>query len=290
MQSVYLVSAMRSAIGTFGGALKDVAPSELGAKVAKAAVASAGIDSSAVEFSIFGQVISTDAKDPYLARVVALDSGLSQATPAITVNRLCGSGMQAVIQGANLIQLGEVDVVLAGGAECMSRAPHQTQDVRWGRKMGQIRMSDMLEEGLKDPFHAYLMGVTAENVARAYQVDRPTQDALALESHRRASKAIREGRFAEQIVPIDVVSRRATRTFAEDEHVRHDAEPNDLEKLRAVFDSEGTVTAGNSSGINDGAAAVVLASERAVRTHGRARRPDGADWQDGGRPGGGPAD
>jgi len=268
MQTVYLAAAKRSAIGTFGGALKGISPSSLGTTVSKAVIASVDLDPAALEFAIFGQVIITDSKDPYLSRVIALDAGLPISTPAVSLNRLCGSGMQAIIQGANLIQLGEVDMVLAGGAEVMSRAPHSTQDMRWGQKMGQLHMRDMLEETLKDPFQGMLMGVTAENIAKKYGIGRDAQDAFALQSHQRAERAIQEGRFVSQIAPVEVVSRRQTRSFDTDEHVRLNAQIEDFQKLRAVFEKDGTVTAGNASGINDGACAVVLASEQALKTHG----------------------
>lgn len=267
MKSVYLATARRSAIGTFGGSLAGVTPTDLGATVARAALDSIDIDPTAIGYSVFGIVMPTDPKDGYLSRVIALNAGLPVSVPAVTVNRLCGSGMQAIIQAAHLIQLGEAEVVLAGGSEVMSRVPHQTQDIRWGTRMGEPRFRDMLEEGLKDPFHEYLMGVTAENVAEKYKVDRDTQDAYALQSHRRAQSAIEEGRFKGQIVPIEVKQRRKTVAFEQDEHVRFDAKLEDFQKLRSVFKTEGSVTAGNASGINDGAAAVVLASEDAIKTH-----------------------
>jgi acetyl-CoA C-acetyltransferase len=267
MKNVYLATARRSAVGSFGGSLSGLAPTELGATIAKATIEAIDLDPAAIGYSIFGQVMPTDAKDAYLSRVIALNAGLPVSVPAVTVNRLCGSGMQSVIQAVQQVQLGEAEIVLAGGAEVMSRVPHQTQDIRWGTRMGNPQMVDMLLEGLKDPFHSYAMGVTAENVAEEYDVDRDTQDAYALQSHQRASTAIREGRFADQIIPVEVTQRRKTITFAEDEHVRHDAQLDDFAKLRAVFKKDGTVTAGNASGINDGAAALVVVSEQALKDH-----------------------
>jgi acetyl-CoA C-acetyltransferase len=267
MKNVYLATARRSAVGSFGGSLSGLAPTELGATIAKATIEAIDLDPAAIGYSIFGQVMPTDAKDAYLSRVIALNAGLPVSVPAVTVNRLCGSGMQSVIQAVQQVQLGEAEIVLAGGAEVMSRVPHQTQDIRWGTRMGNPQMVDMLLEGLKDPFHSYAMGVTAENVAEEYDVDRDTQDAYALQSHQRASTAIREGRFADQIIPVEVMQRRKTITFAEDEHVRHDAQLDDFAKLRAVFKKDGTVTAGNASGINDGAAALVVVSEQALKDH-----------------------
>lgn len=267
MKNVYLATARRSAVGSFGGSLSGLAPTELGATIAKATIEAIDLDPAAIGYSIFGQVMPTDAKDAYLSRVIALNAGLPVSVPAVTVNRLCGSGMQSVIQAVQQVQLGEAEIVLAGGAEVMSRVPHQTQDIRWGTRMGNPQMVDMLLEGLKDPFHSYAMGVTAENVAEEFNVDRDTQDAYALQSHQRASTAIREGRFADQIIPVEVTQRRKTITFAEDEHVRHDAQLDDFAKLRAVFKKDGTVTAGNASGINDGAAALVVVSEQGLKDH-----------------------
>ncbi|CUH84783.1 beta-ketothiolase BktB [Thalassovita mediterranea] len=267
MKNVYLATARRSAVGSFGGSLSGLAPTELGATIAKATIEAIDLDPAAIGYSIFGQVMPTDAKDAYLSRVIALNAGLPVSVPAVTVNRLCGSGMQSVIQAVQQVQLGEAEIVLAGGAEVMSRVPHQTQDIRWGTRMGNPQMVDMLLEGLKDPFHSYAMGVTAENVAEEYDVDRDTQDAYALQSHQRASTAIREGRFADQIIPVEVTQRRKTITFAEDEHVRHDAQLDDFAKLRTVFKKDGTVTAGNASGINDGAAALVVVSEQGLKDH-----------------------
>lgn len=268
MTDVFLVSAMRTAIGTFGGALKDIPPAELGVATAKAAIAQAGIPVDAIGHAVYGQVLPSEPADAYLARVIAVKAGVPVETPAFTVNRLCGSGLQAIVSAAQALKLGDCEVALAGGAESMSRTPFQLPTHRWGRKLGDATLVDGLNEGLKDPFDKVLMGSTAENVAERHQVDRARQDALALESHRRAARAIAEGRFDGQIVPV-MVGRRGRQTeFRVDEHVRAEVGADDLAALRPVFKADGTVTAGNASGINDGAASVVLATGDAVRRHG----------------------
>ncbi|MEE3623690.1 beta-ketothiolase BktB [Nitrospirillum sp. BR 11752] len=265
MTEVYIVSGVRTAIGDFGGALKDLTPGDLAAKVARAALDRAGVANEAVGHVVFGQVIPTEPRDAYLARVAGIGAGLPVEVPALTVNRLCGSGLQAVVSAAQGILLGECDLAVAGGAESMSRAPYLLPDARWGSKMGDARVVDALNGTLSDPFDRSLMGVTAENVAERYGISRDEQDALALESHRRAARAQAEGRFTAQILPVEVTVKRQTVSFATDEHVRPDLTAGDLAKLRTVFRKDGTVTAGNASGINDGAAAVVLASGEAVR-------------------------
>ncbi|SEF78336.1 acetyl-CoA C-acyltransferase family protein [Bosea lathyri] len=269
MTEVFILAAQRTAIGTFGGALKDIAPAELASTVVKAAMERSGIASQQVQHVAWGQVIQTEPRDAYIARVAAVNGGIPVETPAFTVNRLCGSGLQAVISAAQTILLGDADVALSGGSESMSRAPFLSPSMRWGVKMGDAPMVDMLDGALRDPFGRILMGVTAENVAARYNVDREAQDALAVESHRRASHAIREGRFKEQIVGIEIKTRSGPVSFVEDEHVRHDVKASDLAGLRTIFRKDGgSVTAGNASGINDGAAAIVLAGEEAVRRNG----------------------
>ncbi|TWB46064.1 beta-ketothiolase BktB [Nitrospirillum pindoramense] len=270
MTEVYIVSGVRTAIGDFGGALKDLTPGDLAAKVARAALDRAGVANEAVGHVVFGQVIPTEPRDAYLARVAGIGAGLPVEVPALTVNRLCGSGLQAVVSAAQGILLGDCDLAVAGGAESMSRAPYLLPDARWGSKMGDARVVDALNGTLSDPFDRSLMGVTAENVAERYGISRDEQDALALESHRRAARAQAEGRFTEQILPVEVTVKRQTVSFATDEHVRPDLTAADLAKLRTVFRKDGTVTAGNASGINDGAAALVLASGEAVRRLGLA--------------------
>ena len=268
-REVVIVSAVRTAVGTFGGSLKDHAPTQLGAMVVREAVARASLGAGDVQHVVFGHVINTEPRDMYLARVAALDGGLSQDVPAMTLNRLCGSGLQAIVSAAQAILLGDADVALAGGAEVMSRAPYSMPAARWGARMGDARVLDMMTGALHDPFHNIHMGVTAENVAKKWGISREDQDALAVESHRRASVATREGRFASQILPIELKSRKGTVSFAADEHVRHDATLDDMRKLKPVFVKEdGTVTPGNASGINDAAAALVMMERRAAEARG----------------------
>jgi acetyl-CoA C-acetyltransferase len=268
MTEVYIVAGVRTAIGAFGGALKDVSPSQLVVSVTREAVQRSGVAPDAIGLSVFGQVVHTEPRDMYISRIAVIEGGLSEETPATTVNRLCGSGLQAILTAANAIKLGEADIAVAGGVENMSRAPYQLPAARWGQKMGDVGAVDSLLGALNDPFHRIHMGVTAENLATSHQITREQQDALALESHRRASRAIREGRFKDQILGIETKTRKGPATFDTDEHVRHDAKAEDFAALKAVFKKEGgTVTAGNASGINDAAAAVILASEAAVKAH-----------------------
>jgi len=269
MTDVFVTSGLRSAIGTYGGALKDIPPTELGAKLVSGAISRSGFAPDQVQYVVWGQVIQTEPKDAYVARVASINGGVPIHAPAMTVNRLCGSGLQAVVSAAQAILLGDVDVAIGGGSESMSRAPYLSPSMRWGARMGDSSMVDVLDGALRDPFSNMLMGVTAENVAERYQVSRATQDVLALESHRRASHAIREGRFKDQILPIEVKTRKGPAYFEEDEHVRHDVTLADLEKLRPFFKKDGgSVTAGNASGLNDGAAAVVLASGASIKRSG----------------------
>jgi acetyl-CoA C-acetyltransferase len=269
MNEVFVVSGVRTAIGTFGGSLKSVPPTELAAKVTAEALRRSGVPAADVGHVVFGQVMHTGPRDMYISRVAAIEAGLPVETPALTVNRLCGSGLQAVVSAAQSIRLGDCDVAIAGGAESMSMAPFHAPSVRWGIKMGNAPLIDVLDGALNDPFNRVLMGVTAENVAARHNISRDDQDALALESHRRASHAIRSGHFKDQILGIEVKGRKGPTVFDTDEHVRHDAVMEDFRTLRPVFKRDGgSVTAGNSSGINDGAAAVVLAGEAAVKRHG----------------------
>lgn len=258
-KEVVVVSGVRTAIGDFGGSLKDFAPTELGAKVVREVLSRANVPGDDVGHVVFGNVVHTEPKDMYIARVAAIDGGVAQHTPALTVNRLCGSGLQAIVTAAQSIMLGDADVAIGGGAENMSRAPYSVPAARFGQRMGDAKLVDMMLGALHDPFQTIHMGVTAENVARKYGITRDEQDALALESHRRAARAIAEGRFRDQILPIAVRTKKGEVAFDTDEHVRHDASLDDFTKLRPVFAKEnGTVTAGNASGINDEAAAVVL--------------------------------
>ncbi|CAJ0780691.1 Beta-ketothiolase BktB [Ralstonia condita] len=258
-REVVVVSGVRTAIGTFGGSLKDVAPCELGALVVREALARAGVKGEEVGHVVFGHVINTEPRDMYLSRVAAVNGGVSAETPAFNVNRLCGSGLQAVVSAAQTILLGDANIAIAGGAESMSRAPYLAPAARWGSRMGDAKMVDMMLGALHDPFHTIHMGVTAENVAREFGISREQQDQTALESHQRASRAIRAGYFKDQIVPVTIKSRKGDIQFDTDEHVRHDATIDDMTKLKPVFAKEnGTVTAGNASGLNDAGAALVL--------------------------------
>ena len=268
MEPIYILSGARTAVGAFGGSLRDIPPARLGAIVIAEAIARAGITAKDVGHVVLGNVIPSVPKDAYLARVAAVDAGIPIEAPALTLNRLCGSGLQAIVSGAQMIALGECDIVAAGGAESMTRAPHHVAATRFGQKMGDVAMVDAMLAVLSDPFEGFHMGITAENVAADHQITREMQDELAVESHRRASQAQAEGRFVEQIVAVEVKDRKGLRQFATDEHVRADADVEAMGKLRPVFKAGGTVTAANASGINDGAAAVILASQAIVDARG----------------------
>jgi acetyl-CoA C-acetyltransferase len=268
-REVVIVSSVRTAIGKFGGSLKDVPPTELAALVVREVLARAGLAGDQVGHVVFGNVIATEPKDMYMARVAAINGGVSEAAPALTVNRLCGSGLQAIISAAQAILLGDADVAIGGGAENMSRAPYISPDTRFGARMGDARLIDMMLGALNDPFHTVPMGITAENVAEKYGITREQQDALAVESHRRAAHAIAEGRFKEQIVPVTRRVKGKDVSFDTDEHVRSDLTLDGLSDLRPAFQKTGgTVTAGNASGINDAAAAVLLMERGAAEQHG----------------------
>ena len=270
-RDVVIVGAVRTAIGDFGGGLKEFSPTALGAAVVAEALRRAGVPGDAVGQVVFGNVIHTEPKDMYLARVAARNGGVADAAPALTVNRLCGSGLQALISAAQAIQLGDSAIAVAGGAESMSRAPYQVSGARWGTRMGDAGMTDMMLGALQDPFDAVHMGITAENVAQRYGVTREQQDALAAESHRRAAHAIAQGYFDSQILPVVSKGRSCEVVFKVDEHVRADTSAATLAGMRTAFKKEGgTVTAGNASGLNDGAAALVLmdadeAQQRGIR-------------------------
>jgi acetyl-CoA C-acetyltransferase len=268
-REVVILSGVRTAIGDYGGSLKDIPPTELAAKVVREAVARAKVDPAAIGQCVFGNVIHTEAKDMYLSRVAAINGGLPHDTGALTLNRLCGSGMQAIVSASQYILLGDIDAAVAGGAESMSRAAYADVTQRWGARMGDSKSIDMMVGALTDPFDTIHMGVTAENVARKCEIPRDQQDAFAVESHRRASAAIAEGRFKSQILGIELKSKKGPIAFDTDEHVRADASLEGMAKLRAVFIKEnGTVTAGNASGINDAAAAVVLMERGAAEKKG----------------------
>lgn len=278
IEPVYIVSGARTAIGDFGGALKDVPAVELGKVVIAEAIRRADITPDKVGHVVMGNVVQSEPRDAYLARVAAVNAGVPVEAPALTLNRLCGSGVQAIISCAQMIALGECDVAVGGGAESMTRAPHVLTTVRAGTKMGPVTAIDALLAVLSDPFQGMHMGVTAENVAKKYQITRQTQDELAVTSHQRAARAQAEGRFNEQIVPVEIKTRKGVVSFDTDEHVRADANLDDMAKLRPAFDKEGTVTPGNASGINDGAAAVVLASQKAVDEQGLKPRAKILGW------------
>ena len=268
MRDVVICSATRTAVGTFGGALAGTSLTDLATHVAVEAIGRANLQPCDVDQTVFGNVIHTEPRDVYLSRVAAIGAGVPETTPALTLNRLCGSGLQAVVTGAEQIQLGNADVVLTGGAESMSRAGHMIGTARFGAKMGDVSAIDMMVGALTDPFGHGHMGETAENVAEASEIDRVTQDAYALESHWRAAAAIDAGRFDEQIVPMTVRHGRKETVFLQDEHVRRDVMPGDLAKLRPAFRKDGSVTPGNSSGINDGAAALIVADSDIARSKG----------------------
>jgi len=257
---VVVLSGVRTAIGKYGGGLAAVPPCDLAAAVVAEAVRRAGADPASIGHCAFGNVIHTEARDMYLGRVAAVNGGLPVETPAFTVNRLCGSGLQAIVSAAQAILLGDAEAAVAGGAESMSRGQYWLPGMRWGQRMQDGTVIDAMVGALTDPFDACHMGVTAENVAADYHVSRDDQDALAAESHRRAAAATDAGYFAGQILPIEVPGRKGSTTFATDEQIRPGATAADMAKLRPAFARDGTVTAGNASGINDAAAAVVLAS------------------------------
>ena len=265
-REVVIVNGVRTAIGDYGGSLKDIPPTELGARVVREAVARAGVDVAQIGQCVFGNVIHTEAKDMYLSRVAAINGGLAHESGALTLNRLCGSGLQAIVSASQYIMLGDVDAAVGGGAESMSRATYADVTQRWGARMGDSKSIDMMVGALTDPFDTIHMGVTAENVATKCGITREQQDAFAVESHKRAAAALKEGHFKSQILPIELKSKKGPIAFDTDEHVRSDASLEGMGKLRAVFAKEkGTVTAGNASGINDAAAAVVLMEAQAAQ-------------------------
>jgi acetyl-CoA C-acetyltransferase len=271
---VVVLSGVRTAIGTYGGGLKDKPPTELGAAVVREAVKRAAIEPNNVGHVVFGNVIHTDVHDMYLARVAALNGGLPIETPAFTLNRLCGSGLQAIVSAAQTIYMGDTNVAIAGGAEVMSRGQYWVPGARWGQRMGDGRLIDAMVGALTDPFDDCHMGITAENVAAKWGVTRQQQDELALQSHQRAVAAIQAGYFKEQILPIESKIKGKTIVFDTDEHVKPDTSLEKLAKLRPAFKGDGSVTAGNAAGVNDAAAAVVLmegneARQRGLRPLGR---------------------
>jgi acetyl-CoA C-acetyltransferase len=268
MEDVFVLSAVRTPIGKYGGGLAAVPPCDLAAKMVREAVSRAGVEPAQVGQAVFGNVIHTEVRDMYLSRVAAINGGLEIGTPALTVNRLCGSGMQAIVSASQSIMLGDCDVAVAGGAESMSRAPYWLPSMRWGQRMNDGVALDPMVGALSDPFDHCHMGVTAENVATDFHVSREDQDALAAESHHRAAAASAAGYFKEQILPVEIPGKKGTTVVDTDEHIRAEVSQDDMAKLKPAFAKDGTVTAGNASGINDAAAAVVLASESFVSSHG----------------------
>jgi acetyl-CoA C-acetyltransferase len=258
-REVIVLSGVRTAIGDYGSALKDLGATDLGALVVREAIARAKVDPAQVTHGVIGSVIHGEAKDMYVSRVACVNGGMTHDSQALTVNRLCGSGLQAIVSASQLILLGDADITLGGGAESMSRGAYVMPSARWGARMGDNKVVDMMVGALTDPFATEHMGLTAERVADKWDLSREAQDAFSVESHQRAAKAIAEGRFKDQIVPVVIKGRKGDTVVDTDEHVRPDVTVEGLGKLRAAFKKDGSVTAGNASGINDGAAAVVLA-------------------------------
>lgn len=266
---VVVLSAVRTAIGKFGGSLKDTPPSELAGQAVCHSIRRSGLPPERIGHVVIGNVIHTDARDMYLARVAALRGGTPVETPALTLNRVCGSGLQAIVSAAQAIAHGDCDAAIGGGAECMSRAPYWLPAMRWGARLNDAKAVDVLVASVTDPFDEVHMGITAENIAKKWNISRVEQDEFAVESHRRAVKAIQEGRFKEQIIPIQIKNgKKQVEHFVIDEGPRADSSLESLAKLKPAFDAEGTVTAGNASSINDGAAAVVLMERQSAEREG----------------------
>ncbi len=267
MDEIVILSGARTAIGTFGGSLANTPLSDIATHVTRAALDRAGVEPGQIGTVVFGHVINTEPRDAYLSRVAAMQAGIPDSAPAMNVNRLCGSGAQAIVSAVQSLALGDADFAVAGGAEGMSRAPYALPAARWGQKMGDVNVQDMMLGALTCPFGTGHMGVTAENVAREHTITREAQDAFALESQTRAARAIAEGRFVDQIAPFMLKSRKGEVAFDTDEHPKATT-PEGLAKLRPAFEKDGTVTAGNASGINDGASALVLARAEAALSAG----------------------
>ncbi|WLR48584.1 acetyl-CoA C-acetyltransferase [Halobacillus litoralis] len=267
MKPVYIVEGARTPFGTFGGALKDVDPTDLGVTASKEALKRSGISAEHIDLTIMGNVIHSSQNAPYLARHISLKTGVPHTSPALAVNRLCGSGMQSVVSAAQSIQLGEGETALAGGVESMSLAPHAMRGSRFGTKLGTPKVDDMLWAALTDEYIGAGMGVTGENLAEKYEISREQQDEYATRSHKLAAEARSTGKFADEIVAVEIKTRKGTKVVDQDEHIREDTNPESLSKLKPAFKKDGTVTGGNASGINDGAGAVVLASENYVSEH-----------------------
>ena len=265
MNNVFIMSANRSAIGSFGGTLKNFSPVDLGTLVAKEAITRSGYDSKEIEHAVFGNVIHTEPRDMYVSRVIALQAGLSKDSAALTVNRLCGSGLQAIISAIQLLALGDASIAIAGGVEVMSNGAHIVEGFRWGARMGDGKVHDMMLGALHDPFGHGHMGITAENISSRYQISRDMQDEFAFISQQRANKAIEGGVFKDQILPIEIKTRKGIDIFENDEHLKPNTTIESLSGLRTAFKKDGVVTAGNASGINDGASALILANEEKAK-------------------------
>ena len=265
MNNVFIMSANRSAIGSFGGTLKNFSPVDLGTLVAKEAITRSGYDSKEIEHAVFGNVIHTEPRDMYVSRVIALQAGLSKDSAALTVNRLCGSVLQAIISAIQLLALGDASIAMAGGVEVMSNGAHIVEGFRWGARMGDGKVHDMMLGALHDPFGHGHMGITAENISSRYQISRDMQDEFAFISQQRANKAIEGGVFKDQILPIEIKTRKGIDIFENDEHLKPNTTMESLSGLRTAFKKDGVVTAGNASGINDGASALILANEEKAK-------------------------
>ena len=264
MHDVFIMSATRTAIGGFGGSLKNKSPIDLGIAVTSEAIDRSGLATDEIDHGIYGNVIHTEARDMYISRCITIGAGMADSSPALTVNRLCGSGLQAIVSATQLVQLGDAAAAVAGGAEVMSLGGYHVPAMRWGARLGHAEMTDMMLGALHDPFGLGHMGITAENVAKDFNVTRADMDAFALESQKRAANAIEKGYFKDQITPVKITKKREELAFDTDEHVRGETTADGLASLRPAFDKEGQVTAGNSSGINDGAAALILGNAEKV--------------------------
>ena len=264
MHDVFIMSATRTAIGGFGGSLKNKSPIDLGIAVTIEAIDRSGLATDEIDHGIYGNVIHTEARDMYISRCITIGAGMPDSSPALTVNRLCGSGLQAIVSATQLVQLGDAAAAVAGGAEVMSLGGYHVPAMRWGARLGHAEMTDMMLGALHDPFGLGHMGITAENVAKDFNVTRADMDAFALESQKRAANAIEKGYFKDQITPVKITKKREELAFDTDEHVRGETTADGLASLRPAFDKEGQVTAGNSSGINDGAAALILGNAEKV--------------------------
>ncbi len=262
IQNVVIAGSARTAIGDFGGAFKDTSPVELARCVIKSAIERSNLEASDIGHVVLGNVIHTEPRDMYISRVASIEAGIADSTPALTVNRLCGSGLQAIISATQLLMLGDVQIAVAGGSECMSRAGYLMPSARWGKRMGDAEVIDMMTMALHDPFGHGHMGITAENVAKQFKITREEQDVFALESHKRAAQAIKNGYFDNEIVSVSLNKKKNKTEFKTDEHVRYELSIDDLQKLKPAFAKGGAVTAGNASGLNDGAGALVLMNEK----------------------------